>query len=706
MVGQEAEIDHASQIVVPTPNSGNELFFNLIENAPLGIYLVDAQFRLAQISIGCRKVFTGIDPLLGRDFGEIIRIVWPEPFATAAIIHFRHTLATGDAYHSPNTTERRGNIQAVESYDWQIERVRLGDGQFGVVCYFYETTHRVNAERDAYFLGDLSEQIRRGDDVALSTAEIIDRTASYLQFSRCFLTETDEVLDRWLILHDAHGELPAMPGDYRVSAFPLSVLAELRTGLRVICEDASSEARWRECYESVLVPIGIRALIAVPLLRDGKWVSTLVGATQHPRVFSGREIALLETVAKRTWEALENLRLRTTLAESETLLKESERRFREMAELTPQFIWVSRPDGSLEYVNRKWTEYSGLDSAATADNEELGRAIHPDDRVRVFDSWAQSVRTGEPFDVEARLRRSDGAWRWFMVRTVPVRAEGGEILRWFGASSDIHDFKLVEAALRVNEQHLLEAHERLEERVRQRTGELHGANQALEAKLVEERAAQARITALVKQLVTIQEEERHRVARELHDQLGQPMTALRMHLNALQLRELPILVEPIATVMHLAEDLDRSIDFLVWQLRPSDIDNLGLSGALANLVSNWSQQFYVAANYESDEVDALQLASDVETHLYRITQEALHNVYKHARAAHVLVRLGHRHGNVVLTICDDGRGLKASGRDVFAVGMGLSNMRDRARLAGGELFVFWSSGGSMIEVRLPPSALQ
>ncbi len=91
----------------------------LIAISPFGIYLVDADFRLSQISAGSERVFSGIAPLIGRDFGEILRIVWPEPFASEAIGHFRHTLATGEPYHSPDTTELRANIRVVESYDSQ-----------------------------------------------------------------------------------------------------------------------------------------------------------------------------------------------------------------------------------------------------------------------------------------------------------------------------------------------------------------------------------------------------------------------------------------------------------------------------------------------------------------------------------------------------------------------------------------------------------
>lgn len=122
--------------------------YHLIQNSPFGIYLVDADFRLHQVSLGAQKVFSNVRPLLGRDFAEVLRTVWPEPFANAAIERFRHTLATGEPYASPRTVERRADIGELESYDWRIERIALPDGRFGVVCYFYDLSERQRWEAE------------------------------------------------------------------------------------------------------------------------------------------------------------------------------------------------------------------------------------------------------------------------------------------------------------------------------------------------------------------------------------------------------------------------------------------------------------------------------------------------------------------------------------------------------------------------------
>ena len=124
----------------------HDTFFNLIQNSPFGLYVVDAQLRMRQVSTASEKVFSNVRPLIGRDFEDIMHTLWPEVFVKDVIERFRHTLATGEAYAMPNFTEQRRDIADVESYDWKIERITLPDGQFGVVCYFYDITERKLAE--------------------------------------------------------------------------------------------------------------------------------------------------------------------------------------------------------------------------------------------------------------------------------------------------------------------------------------------------------------------------------------------------------------------------------------------------------------------------------------------------------------------------------------------------------------------------------
>jgi signal transduction histidine kinase len=145
----------------------HDSFFALVEHAPFGIYVVDARFRLQQMNSTTRKVFQQVEHPFGRDFEEVLRALWPEPFATRTAERFRHTLHTGEAYSSL-ITEQRKDLNALESYDWKIERVTLPDGTDGVVCYFYDVSEHMKSEallreadrRKSEFLATLAHELR------------------------------------------------------------------------------------------------------------------------------------------------------------------------------------------------------------------------------------------------------------------------------------------------------------------------------------------------------------------------------------------------------------------------------------------------------------------------------------------------------------------------------------------------------------------
>ena len=175
----------------------------------------------------------------------------------------------------------------------------------------------------------------------------------------------------------------------------------------------------------------------------------------------------------------------------------------------------------------------------------------------------------------------------------------------------------------------------------------------------EQRLAEQQITALFRRLISTQEEERRRIARDIHDQVGQQMTALRLRLEALRTGAGgdPTMGAQVEGAQRLAEELDQSIDFLTSQLRPSTLDNLGLAVSLRDLVHGWARRFGIPAEFETSAPD-MRLADDVETNLYRIAQEALHNVVKHAQARNVSVLLSRRDQHAMLMIEDDGRGFQ------------------------------------------------
>ena len=164
-------------------------------------------------------------------------------------------------------------------------------------------------------------------------------------------------------------------------------------------------------------------------------------------------------------------------------LRESEQRYRFLADAMPQIVWGTRPDGSNDYFNRRWHDYTGLDFQA-ASGWGWQSVLHPDDLPACLDRWQRSLKTGEPYEVEYRLRRAaDGMFRWHLGRGLPMRDESGEIDHWIGTCTDIDDQKRAEEALRL-------AYDEMESRVRERTAELALANESLQGEVAERSRAE------------------------------------------------------------------------------------------------------------------------------------------------------------------------------------------------------------------------
>jgi PAS domain S-box-containing protein len=138
-----------------------------------------------------------------------------------------------------------------------------------------------------------------------------------------------------------------------------------------------------------------------------------------------------------------------TRKQIEEQLRQSETRFRDLADSMPQIVWVVGPDDKLEYINRRWTEYTGLSVEESRDQGKIDAVIHPDDVARLHAESAKANRSLTPYQFEFRLRRAaDGVYRWFLGRGVPVLDEQGQVVRWYGTSTDIHDQKQAQEELR------------------------------------------------------------------------------------------------------------------------------------------------------------------------------------------------------------------------------------------------------------------
>jgi PAS domain S-box-containing protein len=180
VVRDVSERKRAEELIAATAATMEQL----VANNPFGVYVVDADFRLHLVSRGAAPVFRTIQPVIGRDFAEVLRQLWTEPFASTVITRFRHTLATGEPYESGRTVERRADIDAVEAYDWHIERVRLADGRHGVACFFYDLTERSVWEQRLRVAADVAELGFHRWDIVADRVEWDERIRSWWRVGR------------------------------------------------------------------------------------------------------------------------------------------------------------------------------------------------------------------------------------------------------------------------------------------------------------------------------------------------------------------------------------------------------------------------------------------------------------------------------------------------------------------------------------------
>jgi PAS domain S-box-containing protein len=156
---------------------------------------------------------------------------------------------------------------------------------------------------------------------------------------------------------------------------------------------------------------------------------------------------------------------------AEEALRESEQRWRNLTEALPQLVWGARPDGACDYFSAQWTHYTGVSESALLGWRWMD-TLHPDDREPTRQFWMESVAGRHPYDVEYRVRRSDGTYGWFKTRGTPIRDTEGRIVKWFGTCTDISDRKRAEQVLKEREAELRQARDLLEIKVMERTKEL------------------------------------------------------------------------------------------------------------------------------------------------------------------------------------------------------------------------------------------
>jgi PAS domain S-box-containing protein len=315
--------------------------------------------------------------------------------------------------------------------------------------------------------------------------------------------------------------------------------------------------------------------------------------------------------------------------------------------------------GEVVWSQEMYRIYGFEPGSMTPRRELFMHIVHPDDQLRVDQVFQRVVHEEIGYDMEFRIVRPNGQVRHLHSVGHPVYNEAGKLTEVIGTILDITERKQAE----------------------------------------EERGK------LLRRLMASQEEERVRIARQLHDQMGQNVSALHLKLATLEgtHRGQADLDEQIEILRAIARQLEHDVDFLVWELRPTALDDLGLLTALSNYVKNWSKRFGVRAELQDFGIEKDRLSGEIETVLYRATQEALTNIAKHAKASNVGILLELRSNHVSLIVEDDGVGFDAE--QAFGAeqkGVGLLGMRERVSLVGGTVDIESTPGnGVTVAVRIP-----
>jgi two-component system, NarL family, sensor histidine kinase UhpB len=342
------------------------------------------------------------------------------------------------------------------------------------------------------------------------------------------------------------------------------------------------------------------------------------------------------------------------------VLRPSEEHLRLIIDTIPTMAWTVRPDGAVDFINQRSLDYFGL--SLEEEIKEPTRSIHPEDLPRVMEKWLADLAAGKSSEDEMRLRQADGEYRWFLVRTVPLRDELGNIVKWFGTSTDIQDRKQAEDALR------------------------HSLDE---------------LRALAARLQSVREEERTRVAREIHDELGQALTAIKLEAASLirELRGAKQQSNRAEAIAKLADETIQAVRRISTELRPGILDDLGLAAAVEWVAEEFQARTGTNVQLTLPGVD-FAIDREHATALFRILQEILTNVARHANGTQVNVRLLKEEGSLILQVHDNGRGV--SKEELSGRSLGILGMRERALLLGGELTISGAPAfGTTVTVRIP-----
>ena len=384
-------------------------FETLLNQTPLSIFMVDADFCIRHVNPKALPVFGNIPDLIGRDFAEVIHILWPKGTAEQTIAQFRQTMETGVNLYVDELIGKRADSDQVEQCEWQISRIELPGGSYGVVCYFRDISERAVAQLK---ISENEWRLRYAADSAGLTYVELDFASGQVSTPENFS----------LVMGYAP---PQDEGDGSL-------------GMQVLLDHVHVQDRGR-------------VAIALQEFFSGKPAGMLdyrvFGNDQRERWIETQWSTLSGVDGKPIKSLATNLDI-TQRKQAEKALRLSEERFRALVTASSDVVYRMSPD---------WVEMRQLDGrnfladSAQANSNWLADYIHPADQANVMAVISEAVRTKSLFEMEHRVLRVDGSLGWTSSHAVPMFNAADEIFEWFGTASDVTEHKRAEQALRESE---------------------------------------------------------------------------------------------------------------------------------------------------------------------------------------------------------------------------------------------------------------
>ncbi|SNR81085.1 PAS domain S-box protein [Hymenobacter mucosus] len=351
--------------------------------------------------------------------------------------------------------------RAEQLHRWyDVYAFRVGEpNQHQVAVLFSDISQRRQAEealrrseQQQAFLLQFSDRLRPLSDPADIQYQAACALGQHLGASRVGYAEDQGDNEHIVVTRNyTQPGVPSIEGRYHYNDYGPELLHAFKEGRTVVRPDVARDPTLTAEEKHAHAVLQLGATINVPLLKDGKLIAVLFMHYPEAHAWTDYELLLLKETAERTWGAV--VRART-----EAALRESEERFRVMADAVPQIVWITDGEGRTEFFNRQWSRYTGVSYESSTAAAISGGFVHPEDGARTMQAFEEARQTGVVFEVEHRIRAADGTYRWFLVRAEPFHDPvSGQVTRWFGSSVDIHDRKQVEEALRRSEERLQKA---------------------------------------------------------------------------------------------------------------------------------------------------------------------------------------------------------------------------------------------------------